>query len=170
MDRVKKIIFQMISSKDSSVDFNLIEQGIDEYIKMNGLNNVSEKLTDKALSEYMKVFLAPFDSFSGKMASEYFENFKLLSDYKRISNGIFEIAKLKLENKEVNKVAIDTMYKDLTKIYSVIYHNPTMQPVLDKYLSESRLDYDFVCDNGSNYSLRIGEYIKKGVRNASKDS
>lgn len=170
MERVKKIIFQKINNKDNSVDFNSVEHGINEYIKMNGLDVIAKKLDDKALTLYMNSFLAPLDTFSGEMLLEYFRNYETFARFKILSNGIFEIARSKRENKDASSTELTKMYEELTKLYSVLYSNATMQRFLDQQLSECRLDLDYVCHDAHNYSIRLNEWMKRKDGNAGQNS
>lgn len=162
MDRIKKIIYKKIVCKDSSVEYDTIAKGINEYITLNGLDVVAEKLNDEMLANYMNSFLMPLESFTGKMLVEYFNDFSNLSRFKMLSNAIFEQAKNKLQGKEFDALQVKNQLEELTALYTSLYKNSTMHQILDKNLSECKLDVGYVCDNSDNFSIRLNE-IKKTI-------
>lgn len=160
MDRIKKIIYKKIISKDNSVDFETVEAGINEYIILNGLDVVAEKLSDEVIEKYISAFLVPLDSFSGQMLVEYFNDFSSLSKFKILSNTIYEQAKCKLLAKDVDISFTKKKFDELSAIYTELYKNKTMQQVLDKHFSECKLDLNYVCNNFVGFSIRLNEFNK----------
>lgn len=161
MDRIKKIIYKKIISKDSSVEYDAVASGINEYIILNGLDVVAEKLNDEMIEKYISAFLVPLDSFNGQMLVEYFKDFATLSEFKILSNSIFEQAKKKLLGKGIDIELVQRQFDELSTMYTALYKNKTMHQILDKHLSECKLDLYYVCDNSDKLSIRISEFIKK---------
>ena len=114
-------------------------------------------LNDEMIENYMKSFLMPLGSFSGKMLVEYFNDFSDLSRFKILSNAIFEQAKRKLFSKEFDTSQVEKDLEELTRLYASLYKNSSMHQILDKNLSESKLDVEYVCDNSEKISIRLNE-------------
>lgn len=161
MERIKKIIYKKMVCKDASIEYDVVASGIDEYIVLNGLDVVAEKLNNEMIEKYMNAFLVPLDSFDGQMLVEYFKDFATLSKFKLLSNSILEQAKNKLLGKEADIELIQKQFDELSSIYTTLYKNKTMHQILDKHLSECKLDLNYVCDNSDKLSIRINEFIKK---------
>ena len=157
MDRIKKIIYKKIINRDNSVEYDTVASGIDEYIMLNGLDVVAEKLDDEMIEKYMNAFLLPLDSFNGQMLVEYFKDFATLSEFKLLSNSILEQAKNKLFGKEIDIELVQKQFDELSSLYTALYKNKTMHQILDKNLSECKLDVGYVCDNCSDFSIRLYE-------------
>ena len=149
----------MVLSKKSDADLVSINNGVEEYIKMNGLDKISERLDETALRKYMEVFLKPLDSFDGKALYEYFVDFVLFNKFKTISNNIFNVAKAKLLHENIEPFTAKKDYDELLEIYPTLYKNISMQNTLDFLLSESKLDFEYINNNSNQYSLRLGKIV-----------
>ena len=161
VNRLKKIIYKKILDKDNSVEYDSVASGINEYIVLNGLDVVNEKLNDEMIEKYISAFWTPLESFSGQMLVEYFKNFAAISKFKLLSNSVFEQAKNKLYGKEVGSELAKKSFDELVVLYSELYKNMTMHEVLDNHLSECEMDLAYICDNSKKTSIRIGELIKR---------
>ena len=161
--KTELIILEMLQdrTKDKITISDALMDGIAMYVSENHLSEFDTG-DDESTKKILALYLEPIMNMPAQMIISYFENYQLITDFKMVSNQIFDMAFQRSKSGiDVPLASIEEVGTRANNVIARICTDSTLKKWLESEISDLILDLDYVKGKSDAYSIRLARKVGK---------
>ncbi len=161
--KTELIILKMLQEKsqDNNIISDALMDGIAMYVSENHLS-AFDTGDDEHTRIVLNLYLEPLMDMPVQMIIKYFENYKLITDLKMISNQVFDMSFQRLKNGVITPpISIAEVEAKANNLIARTCADSTLKKWLESEISDLILDLDYLSGKSNAYSIRLARKVGK---------